>query len=225
MSQEEIVALLESYQNLSARFDKTQLQLDWLKRQLFGAKSERHLVSEVSRQLTLGEIPPADPQIQATVEIPAHKRGCKLGADSDGDGDGDLRFDESVPVERIVLPAPIVVAERDQYEQIGEKTTRKLAQRPGSYVILEYVRPVLKKKAAADAIADEIVCAAAPTVVLDRSFADVSLLAGILIDKFLFHLPLYRQHQRMAAGVWGMNRPRASRYTLSPRPTRAANFS
>ena len=32
MSQEEIVALLESCQDFSARFDKTQAQLDWLKR-------------------------------------------------------------------------------------------------------------------------------------------------------------------------------------------------
>jgi hypothetical protein len=32
--------------------------------------------------------------------------------------------------------------------------------------------------------------------------ADVSLLAGVLIDKFVYHLPLYRQHQRMAgAGI------------------------
>jgi len=32
--------------------------------------------------------------------------------------------------------------------------------------------------------------------------ADVSLLAGILVDKFCYHLPLYRQHQRLAdAGI------------------------
>jgi len=38
--------------------------------------------------------------------------------------------------------------------------------------------------------------------VLEKSYADVSLLAGMLIDKFRYHLPLYRQHQRMrAAGV------------------------
>jgi transposase len=198
MSQEEIVSLLESYQHLSTRFDKTQQQLDWLKRQLFGAKSERHVLLSESRQLTLGEMPVTDPQVHATVEVPAHRRGRK--AETEAHGDSDLRFDDSVPVERIVLPAPVPAAERDQYEQIGEKTTWKLAQRPGSHVILEYVRPVLKKKAAADAIADEIVCAAPPAMVLDRSFADVSLLSGILIDKFLYHLPLYRQHQRMAAG-------------------------
>jgi hypothetical protein len=34
--------------------------------------------------------------------------------------------------------------------------------------------------------------------VFEKSFADVSLLAGLLIDKFAYHLPLYRQHQRLA---------------------------
>ena len=37
-----------------------------------------------------------------------------------------------------------------------------------------------------------------PDQVLERSIADVSLLAGLLVDKFQFHLPLHRQHQRMA---------------------------
>jgi hypothetical protein len=35
--------------------------------------------------------------------------------------------------------------------------------------------------------------------VLPGSYADVSLLAGMLVDKFRYHLPLYRQHQRLAA--------------------------
>jgi hypothetical protein len=65
--------------------------------------------------------------------------------------------------------------------------------------VLEYVRPVLKKKESVDAIESEIICAPPPTAVLDRSFADVSLLAGVLVDKFLYHLPLYRQHQRLTA--------------------------
>ena len=37
---------------------------------------------------------------------------------------------------------------------------------------------------------------------LEKSYADVSLLAGMLVDKFRYHLPLYRQHQRIqAAGI------------------------
>jgi hypothetical protein len=40
-------------------------------------------------------------------------------------------------------------------------------------------------------------CPAAPSAVLEKSYADVSFLAGLLIDKFRYHLPLYRQHQRL----------------------------
>ena len=36
-----------------------------------------------------------------------------------------------------------------------------------------------------------------PSNVLERTAADVSLLAGMLVDKFSYHLPLHRQHRRM----------------------------
>ena len=37
---------------------------------------------------------------------------------------------------------------------------------------------------------------------IERSFADVSFLAAMLVDKFCYHLPLYRQHQRLSeAGI------------------------
>jgi len=39
----------------------------------------------------------------------------------------------------------------------------------------------------------------APANVLDKSLADVSFIVGLLIDKFVYHLPLYRQHQRLPA--------------------------
>lgn len=45
-------------------------------------------------------------------------------------------------------------------------------------------------------------CPPAPVGVLEGSRADVSLVAGVLTDKLQWHLPLYRQHQRMGeAGV------------------------
>ena len=37
---------------------------------------------------------------------------------------------------------------------------------------------------------------------IDGSRADVSFVAGMMLDKFAFHLPLYRQHQRLVdAGI------------------------
>ena len=90
----------------------------------------------------------------------------------------------------------------DAFEVISYKESYRLAQRPGSYVVLKYRRPVVKLKATA-----EIVCAQAPTGVIEGSRADVSFIAGLLIDKFAYHLPLYRQHQRLTDAGITVSRP------------------
>jgi transposase len=110
-----------------------------------------------------------------------------------------LFFDEArVPVETITVANPDIEGlTPDQYEVIGEKVSHRLAQRPGSYVILKYVRPVIKRRDT-----QTIHCPAAPAGVIDGSRADVSFLVGLLLDKFAWHLPLYRQHQRLLdAGI------------------------
>ena len=126
-----------------------------------------------------------------------------------------LRFSSDVPVKTIPLKPEEVadLKEGEDYEVIGEKVTRRLAQRPASYVVLKYVRPVVKLKS------DQVVSHPAPEGVFERSFADVSLVAGILVDKFQYHLPLYRQHQRLAAG--GVT---ISRQTLTNFVGRAADL-
>ncbi|MBO9484529.1 hypothetical protein J7439_24330 [Salinisphaera sp. G21_0] len=84
----------------------------------------------------------------------------------------------------------------DQYEIIDHKDTYRLAQRPGSYVILQYQRDVVRHKPS-----QTLTTVAAPSGLFDRSFADVSFIAGMLVDKYLYHLPLYRQHQRRKPAV------------------------
>ncbi len=109
--------------------------------------------------------------------------------------DEGLRFDDSVEVQEV----RINVAELNDVpaEQIGEKVTYRLAQRHSSYVVLKIVRPVLKITAT-----NEIMSAPAPENVLEGSMSDVSLLAGMLVDKFVAHLPLNRQYERIkAAGI------------------------
>jgi len=43
----------------------------------------------------------------------------------------------------------------------------------------------------------------------------VSLLAGLLVDKFVYHLPLYRQHQRLADAGITLRRATLTHYVLS----------
>lgn len=168
-------------------------QLDWFKRQLFGRKSEKRLIESAEQgDLLAGEAKP--PQAVERETVTYQRRKGKKRRDDDCVTDAGLRFDATVPVETIEVTAAQISADVPA-ERISEKVTYRLAQRPGSYVILKYVRPVIKQDGA-------LITAPAPVNVLEKSFADVSFLAGMLVDKFCFHLPLYRQHQRLAqAGV------------------------
>jgi len=136
-------------------------------------------------------------------------------AAADRPQESELRFDSAVPVHEILLANPAVTdLPPEAYDVIGEKVTYRLAQRPGAYVSLKYRRPVSKRKEI-----EVLSCPPAPPAVFEKSFADVSLLAGLRMDKLTYHLPLYRQHQRLLpAGI------RLSRDTLTQGVQRAAEL-
>ena len=172
-----------------------QHQLDWFKRQLFGSKSERFMAPD-PLQMHLGEALPlpseAPPPREKT--IPAHTRKAAQSNLAESEGEAVPFFDESkVPVETIAVANDACVGlSDDQFKVIGEKISYRLAQRPASYVVLKYVRPVIKHIET-----QKISCPAAPRGVLQGSRADVSFCAGLLVDKFVYHQPLYRQHQKL----------------------------
>jgi len=212
LSPAEIVALLAENANLKR-------QLAWFQRQLFGRKSEKRLREPDPAQLTLAgmlttPVAPADQSPPPTETVNAYQRRFRLSG-TDLTDESELRFDDSVPVQEIVLTNPEVAnLPSDAYEVIGEKVTYRLAQRPGAYVILKYRRPLIKRQDT-----EGLSCPPAPPAVFEKSFADVSVLAGLLIDKFLYHLPLYRQHQRLQqAGI------RLSHGTLTQWVQRAAEL-
>lgn len=190
MSHAEIVELLKVHAALQQSHEELARQVAWFKRQLFGATSERRIVDELGRQLTLGEVERAERAAAPGIEVAGHR--CRRAAGSDAEAQAP-RFDDTVPVEEIVV-GNREIEHPEAWAVVGEKVTCRLAQRPGSYVMLRYVRKVYKRKTDG-----AFSCAPAPAAVLERSCADVSFLAGQLIDRFLYHLPLYRQHQRLAA--------------------------
>ncbi len=192
-------------------------QLKWFQNQIFGRKSERRLAGDSKYiQLTLGSLLEEETPPAPTETVKEYQRRIKPEKLSESSEDeSGLRFSSDVPVKTIPLKPEEVadLKEGEDYEVIGEKVTHRLAQRPASYVVLKYVRPVVKLKS------DKVVSHPAPEGVFERSFADVSLVAGILVDKFQYHLPLYRQHQRLAAG--GIT---ISRQTLTNFVARAADL-
>jgi len=180
--------LLDTEQQLAALRN----QLDWFKRQLFGERSEKRLLIDPVLQpdllAGLGGAAAVDTKPADSQTITYQRRAPRS---DDFVSDQGLRFDESVPIETVYLDPPYDLP-ADRYQQLTEKLSYRLAQRPGSYVILKYVRPLVKR-----IDSGELIETPAPENVLDKSVADVSFLAGLLVDKFVYHLPLYRQHQRL----------------------------
>jgi len=195
LAQESRDELIERVLVTHARLEEAEAQLRWFRQQLFGAKSERCLPPPDPSQLALGEglAEKAEPSDVGT-PVRAHVRRPRPSKDEDTDP--GLRFDEAVPVQRIVVTDPALegLVEGVDYTVVSEKKSYRLAQQPASYTVLEIVRPVVKL-----AKTGALSAPAAPPAVLPGSYADVNLLAGMLVDKFRYHLPLYRQHQRLAA--------------------------
>jgi transposase len=148
-------------------------------------------------------MPVAQAAPEAEQEVPAHKRR-KPKSDFADDSASAPFFDPArVPVVSIDVPNPEVQdLKPEQYEVVGEKVSHRLAQRPGAYVVLKYVRPVIKLFDT-----QTLRCPPAPVGVIEGSRADVSFIAGVMVDKFAWHLPLYRQHQRLIEAGFNLSRP------------------
>jgi len=102
-------------------------------------------------------------------------------------------FGPEVRIEVVKLPNPATLGlDPSEYEVIDTRIQDKLCQEKGSYYVIRYEQPVVKLKNTGETKSPPAV-----ERVIDSSIADVSVLVGLCIDKGLYHLPLYRQHQRM----------------------------
>jgi transposase len=205
MDMQHVAQLLRSQ---AAQIEVLSAQIEWFRRQIFGQKSERYAPLPDAQQMHLGELMPVQPATPpAEQDVPAHTRR-KARSDFTDDAAGVPFFDEArVPVVSIDVPNPEVQglsAEEvaRQYEVVGEKVSHRLAQRPGAYVVLKYVRRVIKRRNT-----QTLHCPPAPVGVIEGSRADVSFIVGVMVDKFQWHLPLYRQHQRLTEAGFKLSRP------------------
>lgn len=211
--QAEVITLIK--ENALLRESKAHLEeeIAWLKRQIFGKRSEKVVKNLNESQLLFDgfegaeNTPPAKKQ-----PVPAHERTKPRR-----DGKDKITLSPDLPVERQVID----ISEEEKVcpetgkplVKIGEEITLKLAHKPGSYFIKEIVRP---KYALPQESSGGIKVACLPEGLLTRCQADESFLADILTKKFADHLPLYRQQEILAReGI------KVSRQTMSLWVTRA----
>lgn len=163
-------------------------QLEWFKRNIFGKRSEKIITNEDQPYFPGLELPAAKEKKEKKT-IPAHER-----KEPNRDGKDKITLPDDLPVERQIIDLSEEEKKCQQTGEplvkIGEEVSRKLAHRPGSYFIKEIIRPKYAAPKNPDA---GVMTAPLPESLLQRCFADESLLADILVKKYGDHLPLYRQ--------------------------------
>ncbi len=164
-------------------------QVARLERDLYGPRSERH-----------GKGSDA-PSGQDGQDSDGSRRGGRPGRRKErGDsvGDAGLRFSGKAPVPGITVTPPEVDGlPEDGYEVVSERVHCRLAAVEFRHVVIRYRYLTVKVRGS-----DRPVSAPAREGVSRSSCADVSLLAGMPVDRFMWHLPPSRQHRMLAeAGI------------------------
>jgi len=186
-------------------------QLEWLKRQIFGKKSER-IVSQVDKkQLIIPGIEDLEVQQEEEAQtVSGHKRHKPKQKDKES-----ITLSPDLPIETVVLDLPeeekVCEETGTPLVKIGEEISHKLAHKPGSYYIKEIIRP---KYAYPQKPEEGILVADLPDTILSRCRADDSFLAEIITRKFSDHLPLYRIAEGMSREGIGISRKLLSKWVI-----------
>lgn len=197
-------AYVKSLENENSHLRK---QLDWLKRQVFGKKSEK-VVPHNENQLVFegfGELQAPEEEKQT---VPSHQRKKRKKNKSDA-----IQIPEDLPTEKTIID----VSEEEKVcpetgkplVKIGEEVSSKLAHRPGSFFIKQTIRPKYGLPQG-----EGVVCAELPDSLLTRCLADESLLAEVLVTKFSDHLPLYRSEEIFKRHRIGISRQLLSQWVI-----------
>ena len=170
------------------------LQIEKLRRELYGTRSERtvRLLDQMELQLEDAEAALSEDELAA--EAAAAKAGTVAPSERRRRG-GRKPFPEHLPRERIVVPGPIACAccGSDRLRKLGEDVTETLEVIPRRWKVVQTVR---EKFTCRDC--EGITQPPAPFHATPRAFLGPNLLATILFDKFGQHLPLNRQSERFA---------------------------
>jgi transposase len=194
---ETIRKLTEQNESLQARIKELTAQIAWLNRQLFGRKSEKLAPFDPNQLNLFSEQPPdntseileardkAAESVKETTEDRKHERKNR-------------KMMEDLPVlERIVIEPEDI--DLNLYKKIGEEITRVVEHKPGQLYIKEIVRPKygLKDNTMLPPTGKKSVeIASLPLLPIYKSIAGPTLLAEILLQKYEYHLPFYRQVQQ-----------------------------
>jgi transposase len=164
-----------------------QFQIEQFKRLLFGTKRERFIAASNPEQLTL----PLEADQEKITEVIIEKIAYTRQKVTKEKHPGRLPLPSHLPVEEIIIEPQ---ENTEGLKCIGKEITDELELIPAKLFIKRYIRPKYIKSS--DDEKTLILIGKLPSRPIGKCIAGVGLLSQILIDKYVDHLPIYRQLKR-----------------------------
>ena len=169
-------------------------EIDSLKHQLtnfqkivFGSKQEHHKSIENPEQINLEFTEKVDLDLPQDIELQkaTYHRKAKNTKRTDYS-----KLDIPAHLERVVtIIEPL--DKTDDMVKIGEEVTELLAITPQQFYVKQIIRPKYAR-----ANKEGVTIAELPSRPIQGGIVDVSLLVMLLLDKYVDHLPIYRQQKK-----------------------------
>lgn len=193
---------ITTYENLSREelittVVKLKHELDQFKRLVFGSRHEKFIPTVAAEQLAL-DLAAAEKQLDATTTQTVSYTRTITETPKKKESSVRMKLPADLPREVIVIePTEDVTG----CKQIGDEITEELEYTPGHFFVRQFKRPKYIRLETNDEKTN-ILIGTLPVRLIDKGIAGPGLLAQIMIDKYMDHLPLYRQIERFKrAGI------------------------
>ena len=180
--------------SLQARIRELTAQVAWLNRQLFGRKSEKLPVMNPGQLDLFAGMPPENAQQINDARDEAVEKIVKTKEGRRQERKNRIMMEDLPVLEQVTLRPDNL--DETLYRKIGQEVTRIVEHKPGQLYIKEIIREKWGLKdntSTAPKGMSGVLIAPMPLLPIYKGVAGASLLSEILLQKYEYHMPYYRQ--------------------------------
>ena len=181
-------------ETLNARIKELTAQVAWLNRQLFGRKSEKLPIIDPNYPDLFAGMLPENAQQIADARDEAVEKIIKTKEERRQEKKNRIMMEDLPVLEQVILTPDNL--DTNLYKKIGQEVTRIVEHKPGQLYIKEIIREKWGLKdntTTAPKGMSGVLIAPMPMLPIYKGIAGASLLAEILLQKYEYHMPYYRQ--------------------------------
>ena len=180
--------------SLQARIRELTAQVAWLNRQLFGRKSEKLPVMNPGQLDLFAGMLPENAQQVNDARDEAVEKIVKTKEERRQERKNRIMMEDLPVLEQVTLRPDNL--DETLYRKIGQEVTRIVEHKPGQLYIKEIIREKWGLKdntSTAPKGMSGVLIAPMPLLPIYKGVAGASLLSEILLQKYEYHMPYYRQ--------------------------------